>query len=73
LWPKGLDGDGLLFYAHRLEKGRELHFFTDPVKVILAHIHDFQAIASYGPPTRKTLDALTVLLEKHEIEKVEIL
>jgi hypothetical protein len=72
MWPKDLSGDGLLFNAHRVKTG-ELFLFSDPIKVILAYQHNFQAVASYGPASKKTLDALSKLLEEKKIEKVEIL
>jgi hypothetical protein len=72
IWPKDLHPDGLLFNAHRIEAG-PLICFSDPIKVILAYQHDMQAVATYGPPTPQTLRSLATLIERLEIENVEIL
>lgn len=68
LFPKDVDPRMLVFNAHRVENGVELHVTDDPLKVLLAHEHGITNavafLAEVGPPQ---LGMLTALMEQYAI------
>lgn len=63
IWSSDLDGDGKIFNIAAIQAGT-VYCTDDPLSVMLAWQHGIDAIATFGPPSTKTLRVLAELMDK---------